>query len=73
MLQNTRSAMAEQRTGMFLPWRIVRQVLRFCLRFALQSRVATHGLLSGSFLGLPYRILNMNPKKELLRSLWLRV
>ena len=22
------------------------------------------------FLGLPYRILNMNPKKELLWSLW---
>ena len=30
----------------------------------------THRLLSSSFLGLPYRILNMNPKKELLRSLW---
>ena len=30
----------------------------------------THRLLSSSFLGLPYRILNMNHKKELLRSLW---
>ena len=32
--------------------------------------VYTHRLLSSSFLGLPYRILNMNHKKELLRSLW---
>ena len=31
---------------------------------------STHRLLSSSFLGLPYRILNMNHKKELLRSLW---
>ena len=30
----------------------------------------THVPLSSSFLGLPYRILNMNPKKELLRGLW---
>ena len=30
----------------------------------------THRLLSSSFLGLPYRILNMNHKEELLRSLW---
>ena len=30
----------------------------------------THRLLSSSFLGLPCRILNMNHKKELLRSLW---
>ena len=30
----------------------------------------THRLLSSSFWGLPYRILNMNHKKELLRSLW---
>ena len=30
----------------------------------------THRLLSSSFLGLPYRTLNMNPKKELLWSLW---
>ena len=34
------------------------------------SSVTTHRLLSSSFLGLPYKILNMNHKKELLRSLW---
>ena len=27
-------------------------------------------LLSSSFLGLPYRILNINHKKQLLRGLW---
>ena len=26
--------------------------------------------LSSSFLGLPYRILYINPKKEVLRGLW---
>ena len=30
----------------------------------------THRLHSSSFLGLPYGMLNMNPKKELLWSLW---
>ena len=30
----------------------------------------THRPQSSSFLGLPYRILNMNPKKELLWGLW---
>ena len=30
----------------------------------------THRLHSNSFLGLPYRIPNMNHKKELLWSLW---
>ena len=30
----------------------------------------THRPQSRSFLGLPYRVLNMNPKKELLRGLW---
>ena len=30
---------------------------------------STHRLLSSLFLGLPYRILNMNHKKALLRSL----
>ena len=29
-------------------------------------------LLSSSLLGLPYRILNINHKKELLRGLWVR-
>ena len=32
--------------------------------------LTTHRLLSSSFLGLPCGILNINPKKELLRSLW---
>ena len=31
---------------------------------------STHRPLSSSFLGLPYRILNMNHKQELLRGLW---
>ena len=31
---------------------------------------STHRPLSSSFLGLPYRILNINHIKELLRSLW---
>ena len=34
------------------------------------SYVVTHRLLSSSFWGLPYRIPNMNQKKELLRGLW---
>ena len=37
---------------------------------ALGFCVSTHRLLSSSFWGLPYRILNMNHKKEQLRSLW---
>ena len=36
---------------------------------AIRMLVAsTHRLLSSSFLGLPYRILSINHKKELLRS-----
>ena len=31
---------------------------------------STHKILSSSFLGLPYRVPNINHKKELLRSLW---
>ena len=31
----------------------------------------THRPLSSSFLGLPYGILNINHKKELLRGLWI--
>ena len=31
---------------------------------------STHRPLSSSFLGLPYRILNINHKEELLRGLW---
>ena len=33
----------------------------------------THRPQSCSFLGLPYRILNMNPKKELLWGLWVLI
>ena len=33
----------------------------------------THRLLSSSVLGLPYRIVNTKPEKELLRSLWVRL
>ena len=32
----------------------------------------THRPLSSSFLGLPYRILNIIPQKELLRGLWVK-
>ena len=34
------------------------------------SSNSTHSPLGSSFWGLPYRILNINPKKELLRGLW---
>ena len=40
-------------------------------RLKIAQKPHTQRLLSGSFLGLPYRILNMNHKKELLRSLWI--
>ena len=33
-------------------------------------QVFTHRPLSSSFLGLPYRLLNINHKKEILRGLW---
>ena len=50
------------------------ETLGFVLSFVLQVNcklgMITHRLISSSFLGLPYRILNMNHKKELLRSLW---
>ena len=40
-----------------------------CPRFLASA--STHRPLSSSFLGLPYRILDINPqKKELLRGLW---
>ena len=32
--------------------------------------MVTHRPLSTSFMGLPYRILNIYHKKELLRGLW---
>ena len=37
--------------------------------FAVPSRMDTLRPQSSSFLGLPYRILDMNPKKELLWGL----
>ena len=36
----------------------------------LRTSLLSHRPLSSSFLGLPYRILNINHKKELLRGLW---
>ena len=39
------------------------------LAFALAPETTTQGLHSSSFWGFPYRILNMNPKKEPLWSL----
>ena len=39
-------------------------------RHAPQACVIAHRPHSSSFLGLCYRILNMNPAKELLRGLW---
>ena len=33
----------------------------------------THRPLSSSFLGIPYRILNISHKKELLRRLWVGI
>ena len=36
----------------------------------LEGRVYCLGSISRSFLGLPYRILNISHKKELLRGLW---
>ena len=35
-------------------------------------KTSTHRLHNSSFLGLPYRILNMNHKKELLWSIWVK-
>ena len=42
------------------------------LVFAMQGleHIIAHRPLSSSFLGLPYRILNIKHKKELLRGLW---
>ena len=45
-----------------------------CCSFTEASRVTnTHGPLSSSFVGLPYRILYMNHEKELLRGLWVYI
>ena len=34
--------------------------------------MSTHRPLSSSFVGLPYRILNISHEKELLRGLWVK-
>ena len=41
----------------------------YCCISDFGFRASTHRLQSSSFLGLPYRILNMNPQKEQLWSL----
>ena len=37
---------------------------------SLPDSLSIYSPHSSSFVGLPYRILNMNPKKELLWGLW---
>ena len=44
-------------------------VLRFSVFGSYRGKL-THRPQSSSFLGLPYRVLNMNPQKELLWGLW---
>ena len=44
--------------------------VRGCRRNDNLLLILTHRLQSSSVLGSPYRILNMNPKKELLWGLW---
>ena len=44
-----------------------------CVIAPSACRCYTHRPLSSSFLGLPYRILNTNHKKELLRGLWVLI
>ena len=46
------------------------QYARQGLHTALCGVVCTYRLHSSSFLGIPYRILTMNPKNELQWSLW---
>ena len=49
------------------------RVDRVCRTFRIPvglTKRSTYRPLSGSFLGLPYRILNISHKKELLRGLW---
>ena len=41
-----------------------------CRILGYSVEMGTHRPLSSSFLGLSYRILNINHKKELLRGLW---
>ena len=51
-------------------------VLALSLKLSILQKLPephlTHRPQSSSFLGLPYRILNMNPKKELLWGLWVK-
>ena len=50
---------------------MMREQLGFGLRTPwAHAPHSTHRPHSSSFLGLPYRVLNMNPKKELLWGLW---
>ena len=41
--------------------------------FGLYAKYLPMGLLSSSLLGLPFWILNMSHKKELLRSQWVNI
>ena len=43
------------------------------MRWGCGRSFLTHRPPSSSFLGLPYRILNIDHKKELLRGLWVRL
>ena len=53
----------------FRGWKVSAGGLR--LGGPISGRIGfTHRPLSSSFLGLPYRILNINHKTELLRGLW---
>ena len=45
-------------------------ILRLTRRIGFRVSGITHRPLRSSCLGLPYRILNVNHKKELLRGLW---
>ena len=49
------------------------KALQPSLGFEVATKATTHRPQSSSFLGLPYRILNMNPKKELLWGLWVLI
>ena len=58
--------------GGFLSCIVARSILR---RSSLKSRLHdglgfTHRPLSSSYWGLPYRVVNINHKLELLRCLW---
>ena len=46
-------------------------VFQKAIRHRKSRGLNTHRPLSNPFLGLPYRILNINHKEELLRGLWI--